>query len=256
MRAFRLLKQSELEALQARADKVLEAWAQRWLDTSADGLRCRVAAGDGRTLSARDLALAVSQEGALRGVVVIDGAVASRVVAQAFAARPAPMDATHPLLRALLERFLGEWLRLLVSDQRAEDLGLAIIDSLPVECRERGTARVDLLVGQDVAAQGYLPTTTLQQLGLLRSAQTRPAGGLSRRAVAVMPATAQLTVHVADASLTIAELRAMAVGDVIVLDQKLARPLQVRLGTLPAGHAYPGRRAEKLAIELCSIPKA
>lgn len=254
MRVFRLLKQSERDALQQHAGKAVERWAAEWGIEPAD-LGCRVQA-DHQPFPTADITLAVRQGEQALAFLCANTTVAGRLASRVFAAPvTAPSQTGHAVLRLLLERLLGSWLLALVQDGSPGSLSVAAVDALPLEGRACDTVNVALLLGESEIGVVALPVASLQRLGLLRPAQRRPSGGLTARAAAVMPAKARIIVQVAEAGLTIAELRAMAVGDVIVLDRPLAKPLPVTVGAQPVAHAYPGRCGENLAIELCSNPK-
>ncbi|MFJ7735223.1 flagellar motor switch protein FliM [Lysinibacillus sp. NPDC097287] len=66
----------------------------------------------------------------------------------------------------------------------------------------------------------------------------------------VKQAQLPLSVELGITDITIEDFLLMQIGDVIQLDQKIADPLMLRVGTLPKFTVQPGKQGKKLAIQI------
>ncbi|AXQ28066.1 FliM/FliN family flagellar motor switch protein [Solimonas sp. K1W22B-7] len=246
MKPFRLLKASELRQLERRAAQAGATWAARW-ELHVSGPLIWTATDAGETQVAPDAVRhhAVDCGDGLQAAVELPAG--GDAVLAALALGQSAQESGHAVA--------SELALLCLADCFAEVTGLAEVRLLPgaVAQPSRGSGAALLccrLEGRPLGAL-LLPLTLLQRMGLVAAAASpAPPAALGYRAAAVTTARLSLSATLADTSLTIKDLREIAVGDVVMLNHSLETPLTLRLGGRPAGRGYPGIQGGNLAVEL------
>lgn len=244
MKPFRLLKASELRQLESRAEQAGAKWSVRWALRADTPLTwSAVDAGESKAVSGRRHAFDCGEglQAAVDLPAGADGILAGMALGQSG------QGSDHQVARELALLCMADYLAELtgLGEGRPSTGGVAA----PV--RGSGTALLSCRMGERSLGALLLPLALLQRMGVVAATSSlAPTATLGPRAAAVMPARLQLSATLNDTSLTIKDLREIAVGDVLMLNHSLDAPLTLRLGGKPAGSAYPGVRSGRLSVEL------
>lgn len=246
MKPFRLLKASELRALEKKAEQASASWAARWELRSPGRLEWTARdAGETPVAGDTDRCYALDGGEGLQASVQLSADTEGSLVAMALGQSAEQTD--HPVARELTLLCLADYLTGLT--------GLAEVQPVSAKMtppsRGCGTALLECRQGDRVLAALLLPLPLLQRMGVVNTKSTpAPSAALKHRAAAVMPARLRLSATLTDTPLTIKELREIAVGDVLILSHALNAPLTLRLNGHKAGHAHPGVQGGRLSVEL------
>lgn len=252
IRRFRPLREREIAAVETRLQGALAAWTPQWLRDPRVRLVAVVPAP--RTLdetAGRWLAIETRTGFAHAHL----GAAAQRELAEMLV-HPEPLGSAESGF-ALVRDLVDAALAALVGSVLAESgpASLQVSERAPAAdafAPASGAAKVALVCGDDDIALLF----NREQVDAITGSLPGPVKRMARRPLAARSRAlggnrVPLEVVLSETGLTLAELRRLRTGDVVMFDHRIERPVPVRVrdgGVV--GPCFLGRRADRKAIRI------